>query len=328
MNQTLNQRHPLQEIIEKSSRIVFGCMGLGGSWDDDNYDKSHIKQAHHVIDAALENGITLFDHADIYTSGKAERVFGEVLQQRPELRSQIALQSKCGIRFADQDTPGRYDYSMNYITESVNGILSRLGVEQIELLILHRPDPLMEAEEVALAFELLKKQGKVSHFGVSNMQLHQMDYINSCLSEPLVTNQLELSLSQLAWLEEGVTSVCSGFESANFVSGTLEYCRKNNVQLQSWGSLSQGLFSGKDITNQPAHIQSTAVLVSKLANEYQVSKEAIVLAWLMRHPAKIQPVIGTTNSTRITACCQAQSIELSREHWYSLYVSARGAALP
>lgn len=323
-----NQQHPLLSKIPKSSRLVFGCMGLGGSWEDRNYTKEHVQQAHNVIDAALDNNITLFDHADIYTSGKAEKVFGDVLKQRPELKQQIAIQSKCGIRFQQQDIPGRYDFSKEYISASVDGILSRLNIEKLDVLLLHRPDPLMEVDEVASAFEQLKAQGKVDNFGVSNMQLHQMNYLNSVLSEPLVVNQLELSLSHLAWLDEGVTSGCSGFNSTNFASGTLEYCAMNNVQVQSWGSLSQGLFTGKDVSDQNESVQKTAQLVAELAETYNTSKEAVVLAWLMRHPVKVQPVIGTTNSNRIAACAQATDINLSREDWYKLFVSARGQSLP
>lgn len=322
------KQHFLQQHLPLSSRLVFGCMGLGGGWNNNAVTTEHVSQAHHAVDAALEAGMTLFDHADIYTFGKAEQVFGEVLKQRPELRGQIAIQSKCGIRFEDGDIPGRYDFSKDWIINSVEGILQRLNIEQLDLLLLHRPDPLMEADEVAAAFSQLTEQGKVQHFGVSNMQLPQMDYLNSQLSKPLVANQLELSLSHLSWLEQGITSGCSGQSVANFVPGTLEYCMKNQVQLQSWGSLSQGLFTGRELTNAPESVKQTANIVAQLAEQYAVSKEAIVLAWLMRHPANIQPVIGSTNRARILACSQATEITLSREHWYQLYVSARGEALP
>lgn len=322
------KQHFLQQHVPLSSRLVFGCMGLGGGWDNNDFTTEQVTQAHQAIDAALEAGITLFDHADIYTFGKAEKVFGEVLKQRPELRQQIAIQSKCGIRFQDGDIPGRYDFSKEWIVSSVEGILQRLQIEQLDLLLLHRPDPLMEADEVAEAFCQLTEQGKVQHFGVSNMQLHQMDYLNSQLDKPLVANQLELSLTHLSWLEESVTSGCSGQGINNFTPGTLEYCIKNRVQLQSWGSLSQGLFTGRDVSNEPEHIKQTATIVAQLADKYAVSKEAVVLAWLMRHPAKIQAVIGTTNSARIKACGQATETQLSREDWYKLFVSARGHALP
>lgn len=303
-------------------------MGLGGTWDKNPISAIDIKKAHEVVDAAIESDITLFDHADIYTFGKAEQVFGEVLKTRPELRSLISIQSKCAIRFEDNLGPQRYDFSPEWILSSVENSLSRLNIEQLDILMLHRPDPLMEPELVAQAFDTLAASGKVKHFGVSNMQHHQMSFLSSALSQPLVVNQVELSLSHLAWLEEGVTSGNSGEPSVNYGAGTIEYCRQNNVQLQSWGCLSQGLFTGRDISQAPLHIQKTAELVTTLAAEYQVSKEAVVLAWLKRHPANIQPVIGTTNVERIKACAEVDNINLTREHWYALWLCARGKALP
>ncbi|MDP2717016.1 aldo/keto reductase family oxidoreductase [Rheinheimera sp.] len=323
-----DNKYPLAHYVNHNSALIFGCMSLGGGWSREPTSNADIQQAHTVIDAALDAGICLFDHADIYTHGKAEQVFGKVLQQRPQLREQISLQSKCGIRFADANTPQRYDFSSGWILQSVDNILSRLNIEQLDVLLLHRPDPLMQPEEVAAAFAQLQQAGKVKHFGVSNMQQHQMALLQDALATPLVANQLELSLSHLAWLDEGTTAGCSGEPGVNFGSGTIEYCRRNKVQLQAWGSLSQGLFSGKDVTDAAANIRVTADLVAQLAAEYQVSKEAIVLAWLMRHPANIQPVIGTTNIQRINACTQATRVQLSREHWYALYLAARGRALP
>ncbi len=320
--------NPLQRYVERSSPLVFGCMNLGGGWNQNPISAADIQQCHQVVDAALEAGICIFDHADIYTFGKAEQVFGTVLKQRPELRSQISLQSKCGIRFADNATPQRYDFSAGWITQSVDAILARLQIEQLDILLLHRPDPLMQPAEVAATFHALQQSGKVKHFGVSNMQQHQMAFLQQALDTPLVVNQLELSLSHLAWLDEGTTAGCSGQPGVNFSAGTLEYCQQNHVQLQAWGSLSQGLFSGRDISAEPAPVRATAQLVAQLAAAYQVSREAIVLGWLMRHPAQIQPVIGTTNISRIRACAEATKVKLSREHWYALYLAARGRALP
>jgi predicted oxidoreductase len=323
-----HSRYPLSKLISNNSTIAFGCMGLGGSWDNDPVNAEQIKHAHQTVDAALEAGMTFFDHADIYTRGKAEQVFGEVLKQRPELRSQISLQTKCAIRFPDEQAPQRYDFSPEWILQSVENSLKRLNTEQIDVFLLHRPDPLMEPELIAQAFNSLQQSGKVKHFGVSNMQQHQMAFLQSALSEPLVVNQVELSLSHLNWIEEGVTTGNSGELQVNYGAGTLEYCHLNNIQLQSWGSLCQGLFSGQDVSNQPQHVKNTAELVSKLAAEYQVSQEAIVLAWLMRHPAKIQPIIGTTNPARIKNCAQAENLTLTRNHWYELWLAARGRQLP
>jgi predicted oxidoreductase len=320
--------YPLAHYVKNNSPLIYGCMGLGGGWNNNGISADDIKQAHQVVDAALEAGIVIFDHADIYTFGKAEQVFGEVLKQRPELRQVITLQSKCGIRLEDKLGPKRFDFSSQWIRHSVDNILQRLSIDQLDILMLHRPDPLMEAADVAATFAELHDSGKVAHFGVSNMQQQQMVYLQTQLSQPLVCNQLELSLSHLAWLEEGVTGGCSGYKANNFAGGTIEYCQQHKVQLQAWGSLSQGLFSGADVSNAAAPVQQTAKLVASLAAEYQVSKEAIVLAWLMRHPARIQPVIGTSNTARIKACGQAAQIELTREHWYALYVAARGEELP
>lgn len=320
--------YPLSHYFDKNSPLVFGCMGLGGGWTADAVTAEDVKHTHRVIDTAIEAGITVFDHADIYTFGKAEIAFGKVLAERPALRDQILLQSKCGIRFEEGTSPKRYDFSANWIQQSVDNILSRLHIEQLDILMLHRPDPLMQPAEIAEVFSALQASGKVKHVGVSNMQAHQMAFLQASLNTPLVCNQIELSLSHLSWLEDGVTGGCAGQPTTNFGTGTLEYCRTNNIQMQSWGCLSQGLFSGQNVDNQAQHIQQTAQLVTQLAAQYAVSKEAIVLAWLMKHPANIQPVIGTTNLERIKACAQATKVQLSREQWYALYVSARGHELP
>ncbi|WP_299665017.1 aldo/keto reductase family oxidoreductase [uncultured Psychromonas sp.] len=319
---------PLNKYLSDVGDLAFGCMGLGGGWDQNPVADNEIKQAHQVIDTALESGINLFDHADIYTFGKAEKAFGHVLAERPELRQKMYIQSKCGIRFSDKSGPKRYDFSKQWINSSVDNILSRLNTGYLDILMLHRPDPLMELDEVANTLLALKNSGKVRHFGVSNMQYQQMAYLQSAMDTPLVNNQIEISLAKLDWLESGVLVGNSQGNNINFAAGTLEYCQTNNVQIQAWGCLSQGLFSGRNIDDQPAHIKATAGLVFQLAGKYQVSTEAIVLAWLMRHPVKVQPVIGTTNLDRIKACAQASNIQLSRSDWYALYESARGEELP
>ncbi|AWB69116.1 aldo/keto reductase [Saccharobesus litoralis] len=302
-----------------------GCMGLGGGWDNNPIATAQIQQAHTVIDTCLEQGINLFDHADIYTLGKAEQVFGQVLAERGDLRQQIFIQSKCGIRIGNDDIVGQYDFSKNYILQQADSILARLNTDYIDCLLLHRPDCLMDIDEVAQALTELKNSGKVRFFGVSNMDRYQMEWLQSALDFPLVANQLELSLSKLDWLNQGVEV---NVNTSPFASGTLQYCQQHKVQIQAWGCLSQGLFTGRDISQQSLSVQNTALYVAQLATLYQASKEAIVLAWLMRHPAGIQPVIGTTNPSRIAACVEATQIELSREEWYKLYVMARGQALP
>ncbi len=323
---------PLTQSLPSVSRIIAGCMGLGGGWNHDPVTPEHIAQAHNFVDVALENGMTLFDHADIYARGKAEHVFGQVLAERPAIREHLFLQSKCGIRMEGaergRNVPKRYDFSKQWILHSVENSLSRLKTDYLDLLLLHRPDSLMEPEEIAEAFDQLKKAGKVRHFGVSNMSGHQIKYLQSFVDQPIVVNQIEMSLTRLDWLNDGVSFNHNQGHSVSFVPGTVEYCRSHNIQLQAWGCLSQGMFSGRDISDKDETTQATAHQVAEMAQEMDVSREAIILAWLMRHPAAIQPVVGTTNPQRIRACSGAEQITLSREQWYQLYVTARGERLP
>ena len=321
---------PLARYLPDVSSIAFGCMGLGGGWNDNPVSANDLKQGHLAIDTAIECGINFFDHADIYTLGKAEQVFGELLRQRPSLRENLYLQSKCAIRFQDENNPGRYDHSKEWINLSVDNILKRLNTDYIDILLLHRPDPLMDVEEVAETLEQLKKSGKVNHCGVSNMHRFQMELLNHYLSAPIVVNQLEMSLSNLGFLEQGVTVAMDENAHVGFDAGTTEYCQMNGIQVQSWGSLSQGLFTGKELTGQAEHTVATAKLVSELSDKYHVSREAIVLAWLMKMPYSVQPVIGTINPERIKHCEQANKASqlITREDWYKLYVSARGKPLP
>jgi len=328
MTHLLSKHYTLSRILPGVSPVIYGCMGLGGDWNNSPVAKEDLRLAHRVVDAAVAAGINFFDHADIYTFGKAEEVFGRVLNERPELRQHIYLQSKCAIRFQDEQGPKRYDFSKEWLSQSVDEILARLNIEYLDILLLHRPDPLMEPEELADTFRSLKASGKVRHFGVSNMHGQQMAFLQGYLDAPLVVNQIEVSLSQLDWLDEGVMAGNPAGSHLNFAAGTLEYCRQQKVQVQSWGSLCQGLFSGRDVSNEPLSVQATAALVAEYAECYETSRESIVLAWLMRHPVGIQPVIGTTNVGRISACAQSTEVTLSREQWYALYVAARGEEVP
>ncbi|MBU2882119.1 aldo/keto reductase [Psychrosphaera sp. B3R10] len=324
----MSKQLPLTQKVPHCSQLVFGCMGLGGDWNEPNYSLNDVAVANRAIDTALEVGISMFDHADIYTRGKAEQVFGDVLKQRPHLRKDMTIQTKCGIRFEDDKGPGRYDFSKEWILHSVETSLKRLNIEQIDILLLHRPDPLMEPDEVASAFDQLIKQGKVNKFGVSNMTSAQIQLLQQALPNPLVCNQLEISLGHLDCIDQGIIANVGGEATYNAMAGTLEYCQLNDVQVQSWGSLSQGLFSGRILDGQAPHIITTASLVSSLAAEYQTSPEAIVLAFLTRLPQGIQPVIGTVDPDRIRACQRVIEVELTREHWYQLFVAARGRFVP
>lgn len=319
---------PISQYLPNASRLVYGCMGLGGGWNDNPLQANDIKQAQSVVETAIESGINVFDHADIYTFSKAEQAFGEVLKHNPSLRDSMYLQSKCGIRFEDELGPGRYDFSAEWVTESLNGILSRLNTEKLDVFLLHRPDPLVELDELASALNQLKQAGKFDYLGVSNMNHHQIQFLQSALDMPIVANQVEMSLAKLDWLNDGVMVGTASQQEINFASGTLEYCRSNHVQLQAWGSLARGAFSRQGFHSDNESVRNTAEYVATLCHKYQVPSEAIVLAFLLRHPASIQPVVGTTNLERIKACAASTAVKLTREEWYSLFVKARGHALP
>jgi len=318
---------PLTKIFPAADSLVFGCMGLGGDWQGTEITDSARQHAYQALDSAISHGFTLFDHADIYTSGKAEQVFGDYLKLHPGLRAKLIIQSKCAIRFKDQQAVGRYDFSADYIRQQVQASLTRLQSDYLDLLLLHRPDPLMDINEVAQVLLELKQAGLVRHFGVSNFGWPQLQLLQSALPEPLLVNQLEMSLAKTDWLEQNVLTGMEQGAGHFFSYGTVEYCQQHQVQIQAWGSLAQGLFSGGRQPQTEAKRQ-TADLVRQLAASYQCSAEAIVLAFLRRHPAGIQPVIGTTNPARIKACAQARSVQLSREHWYQLWVTSRGQPLP
>lgn len=321
---------PIEKRNITDSRLILGCMGFGGNWDYSMLTEEDVAKTEIGIDAALSAGITMFDHADIYRMGKAEEAFGMILKKRPELRSNMIIQSKCGIRFEDANAPGRYDFSKEHIEASVDKTLKRLSIDYLDLLLLHRPDPLMEAEEVAEVLQKIKQSGKVRHFGVSNMNKNQIELIKSYLKEPLIVNQLEMSLNKLDWVDQGVHVNQKAGAQTQFSDGLLEYCMLNDIQIQAWASLANGIFSGNEKDDLSAAERNTKELVAKMAAEKETSREAIVLGWLMRHPAKIQPVIGTTNPERIKSCSDAVRISnlMTREEWYSLYVSSRGISLP
>ncbi|CCQ93386.1 Oxidoreductase, aldo/keto reductase family protein [[Clostridium] ultunense Esp] len=324
------KRMPLAERGISTSRLVLGCMSFGGEWSRNEITEEDILQAERAVDAALSIGISMFDHANIYTRGKAEETFGRVLKRKPGLREKIVIQSKCGIRFAEGSVPGRYDFSKEHILKEVDGSLQRLGIEYLDVLLLHRPDPLMDPEEVAEALGKLKSSGKVRYFGVSNMNAAQIRFLQQALPDRIAVNQLELSLARLDFLDEGVHVNQKAGTTVHFSEGLLEHCQMEKIQIQAWGPLAQGRFSGRPLTDEPENIRKTAHLVQQMASEKETTPEAIVLGWLMKHPAMIQPVIGTANPDRIVACKDAerQSQLMTREEWYTLYVSSRGKALP
>lgn len=322
------QTHVQSEQQQQSSRFILGCMDFGGEWNHSPYGEQDKQKLTLALDAALESGINFIDHADIYRMGKAEQLFGEVMAERSGLREQLIIQSKCGIKLGDDFGVGHYDLSEHWILHSVDQSLQRLQTDYLDVLLMHRPDPLMQPAEIAAAFEKLHASGKVRHFGVSNMHQFQIELLQQSVSVPLIVNQLEMSLLQHHWIDESIQVGMHLPNAPAYGMGLVEHSQLKGIQLQAWGSLGRGLLSGRDVSNESQAIKQTAQLVAQLAAEYQTSPEAIVLAWLMRHPAGIQPVIGTSNPARIKASVLAEKIQLDRLHWYQLYTSIRGNAVP
>lgn len=310
--------------------LIYGCMGLGGSWSDEPHGASHVDEAAAAVQAALDAGITLFDHADIYRSGKSEAVFGEVLAATRGLRDRIRLQTKCGIRLNERGLQTHYDLSRDAILERVNGSLERLRTDHVDTLLLHRPDPLSDPAEVAAAVGQLMAEGKVRQLGVSNMSGAQIEVLQDKLETPVVANQLEMSLLKRAWLESQVLVNHPEHLDYSFPHGTVEYCTRNAITLQAYGSLARGLYTGAEPESPTSADSATAELVAQLAAEHGTSGESILLGWLMKHPAGIAPVIGTVNPDRIRACADAAKVAaaLSRADWYRLWVTARGSNIP
>ncbi|MGC5772378.1 aldo/keto reductase [Paenibacillus pabuli] len=316
---------PLHHHQIPASPLVLGCMRFGGDWDGLPITEDLVLEGHKAVEAALEIGVNHYDLADIYTRGKAEHVMGRVLTERKGLREQIILQSKCGIRLVgDDEGPQRYDTSGTHIQASVDGILARLGVEYLDILLLHRPDPLAHPQEIGEALAKLHQAGKVRHFGVSNMGSEQIRLLQLHSSVPLIVNQLEMSLDKIGFVEAGVTVNRPQAKDNVFPYGTMEYCQAEHIQLQAWGALAQGRFTGRVVEGQRPEIEHTAQLVDRMAKERGVTPEVIVLAWLMKHPAGIQPVIGSIRPERILACRDAVNTELTRYEWYELYSASCG----
>ena len=310
--------------------LIYGCMGLGGTWSDEPHGSAHVDEAAAAVQAALDAGITLFDHADIYRRGKSEAVFGEVLAATPGLRDRIRLQTKCGIRLNERGLQTHYDLSRDAILERVNGSLERLRTDYVDILLLHRPDPLADPAEVASAVGQLMAEGKVRQLGVSNMSGAQIEVLQDRLETPVVANQLEMSLLKRAWLESQVLVNHPEHLDYSFPHGTVEYCTRRSITLQAYGSLARGVYTGAELESPTSADASTAELVAQLAGDYGTSGEGVLLGWLMKHPAGIAPVIGTVNPGRIRACVDAAKVAaaMSRADWYRLWVTARGSNIP
>lgn len=293
--------------------IIQGCMRMT--------DLS-VSKAQEVIENAYECGINFFDHATCYGEGEAEKRFGDSLRQSHIRREDIILQSKCGIEIKRQV----FDWSKENILNAADGILKRLGTDYLDILLLHRPDVLFEPEEVAEAFDLLYTAGKVKYFGVSNTVPMQIELLKKYVNRPLIINQLQLSLEQSQLIDQALYANNKTTEmSLNRDGNLLDYCRLNDITVQAWSPLQHGFFKGTFV-DDPNFPELNSVL-EELSDKYGVSKSAIAMAWILRHPAGMQAVAGTMNPEHLSSLAKGGDICLERDEWYRLYLSA-GKFLP
>ena len=291
--------------------LALGCMRLA---DADR------KQAAEYFRTALDLGLNFFDHADIYACGRSEEVFADLVRESGVSRDKLIIQSKCGI------VPGKmYDFSKAHILNSVDGILKRLNTDYLDVLLLHRPDALMEPEEVAEAFDALEAAGKVRHFGVSNQNPMQMQLLQKYMPMPIAANQIQLSLACCTPISAGI-HVNTGEEAAVDRDGSvLDYCRLNDITIQPWSPFQYGFFEGVFLGSDK--FPSLNRVIDGIAERHGVSNTTVAIAWILRHPAHMQPVAGTMNPGRLADICRAADVTLSREEWYAIYQAA-GNVLP
>ena len=289
--------------------IIIGCMRM---------TELDEKQAERFVAEAVEMGANYFDHADIYGGGTCEEMFAKAMHMTPSVREKIFIQDKCGI------VPGKkYDLSKEYILRSVDGSLKRLQTDYLDVLLLHRPDALMEPEEIAEAFDALETSGKVRNFGVSNMKPIQMELLKKYVHQPLEVNQLQLSIMNASMVTNGMNVNMQGELAVDRDGDVLDYCRLHDITIQAWSPFqsAQGVFL------QNENFPELNRKIMEIAEKHQVSDTAIALAWIMRIPGKIQPIIGSMNIQRMRDCIKATAIRLTREEWYEIYLAA-GYVLP
>ena len=295
------------------SEIVLGMMRIE--------DKS-VKEVEELVETALSVGINAFDLDDIYGRGRFEELLGLVLKNRPDLREEMWIQSKCGIRIEEFTY---FDFSKNYIIKSVDGILQRLKIDHLDSLLLHRPDALMESDQVAEAFDLLYKQGKVRDFGVSNQNPMMMELLKKDVKQPLAVNQLQLSAAFTPGFESGFHVNMEDSQAAMRDGSIFEYCKLHDVVIQAWSVLQFGYFKGNFVGNEK--FQALNQVLDRLAIKYGVTSSTIAISWILRYPAKMQAVVGTTNPKHLREVSQAANFSLTRKEWYEIYLAA-GNNLP
>jgi len=293
-----------------SSAISLGCMRMS------NLEENKIDA---IMNTALDNGIDFFDHADIYGRGNCEKLFGEFLKRNKSVRDKIKIQTKCAIH------DKQYDFSKEHIIKSVEGSLSRLGVDYVDVLLLHRPDTLMEPDEVAAAFEELESAGKVKHFGVSNHNMMQIELLKTAVKQPLIINQLQFSVTEAGMVTSGMNVNMKNAESTMHDGFLLEYSRLKNITVQAWSPFQYGFFKGTFVDDE--NFPELNDKLGEIAEKYNLTKTGVAAAWILRHPANMQLIAGTMNPEHLSEICKAADISLSRSEWYEIYRAA-GHCLP
>ena len=294
----------------RASRVAQGCMRI---------TSLNPQQLDALVKSDLDMGINFFDHADIYGGGECERLFGDFLKENPALRDKMLIQTKCAIR------PGSYDFSREHILSSVEGSLKRLGIETIDFLLLHRPDTLCEPEEEAEAFTALKSQGKVRHFGVSNENPYQIQLLNRYLDEKIMINQLQFGLGHTTMVDAGLNVNMNHDPATNRDGGVLDFCRLNDITIQPWSPFQYGFFQGVFIGNP--EFRELNEKLEEIAASYGITPTGLAVAWILRHPACMQPIVGSVNTGRLKEVCEASDVTITRQEWYALYC-ATGKKLP
>lgn len=293
-----------------ASAVSLGCMRMA---------KLDEKSVDAIMNCALENGINYFDHADIYGGGKSEQLFGDYLKRNAGIRDKMFIQTKCAIH------DGQYDFSKQHIISSVEGSLSRLGVDYVDALLLHRPDTLMEPDEVAEAFDILESSGKVRFFGVSNHNPMQIELLKTAVRQPLIIDQLQFSVTEAGMVTSGMNANMKNADSVMHDGSVLEYSRIKKMTIQAWSPFQYGFFKGTFVDN--ADFPELNAKLGEIAEKYGISKTGVAAAWILRHPANMQMIAGTMSPEHLKDICMASDVTLTRTEWYEIYRAA-GHTLP
>lgn len=293
-----------------ASQVALGCMRIANMSE---------QEADTYVNTGLELGYNYFDHADIYGGGKCEEVFGGVLKRNPSLREKMIIQTKCGIR------KGMYDFSKEHIISSVENSLRKLNVDNIDVLLLHRPDLLMDPCEVAEAFDKLYSSGKVTAFGVSNHSPVQIELLKKYVKQDIMFNQLQLSITNAQMISSGANVNLDNSDGVNRDGYVRDYCRLNNITIQPWSPLQYGFISGNFLNNE--EYSDLNKVLKEVADKYDITETGLAIAWILRLPEKMQPIVGSTNLDRLEQIAKASDVTLSAEDWYQIYLAA-GYQLP